>query len=77
MHNFVTFIVETVVTRVINEVCNFDRVTVNLQEVALHKEDKINCKKNCKGNVSHHAERRTVKQRIIQVRSYDVRNLAF
>lgn len=68
MHHFVTFIVETVVTRVITEVYNLDRVTVNPQEVSLHKEDKINCKK-CKGNVSHHAERRPVKQRIIQVRS--------
>jgi hypothetical protein len=48
MHNFVTFVVETVVTRVINKVYNFDPVTVNLQEVALHKEDKINCKKNAK-----------------------------
>jgi hypothetical protein len=41
MHHFVTFILESVVTRVtITEGYNLDRVTVNLQEVALHKLDK-------------------------------------
>jgi len=41
MHHFVTFVLEKVVTRVIiTEGCTLDRVTVNIQEVALHKEDK-------------------------------------
>jgi hypothetical protein len=41
MHHFVTFILEKMVTWVIiTEGYNLDRVTVNLQEVALHKEDK-------------------------------------
>jgi hypothetical protein len=41
MHHFVTYILEKVVTQVIiTEGYNLDRVTVNLREVALHKQDK-------------------------------------
>ena len=64
MHHFVTFVLEKVVTRVIiTKGYNLDRVTVNLQEVALHKEDKEPADYAKEMTITTHTQRRNVEHR--------------